>query len=153
MKTKILFLAMLAFAGLTSFAQKKEPTPKKEKDKVLVNKVYSVYFNETGTKKPGKPVEDEISFKGGKLNSKYITTELHFTAPEYTVSVDSSASPVEITFTSEGKNTDENQIKIDGTVTDDAIEGTAVITSKKGKTTGQYAFSGNQKEKAVKGKK
>ena len=153
MKSKILFLLALSFAGLTLFAQKKEPAPKKEKDKVLVNRAYTVYFNETGTKKPGKPVEDEIGFKGGKINSKYINGELHFAASPYTVTVDSSSSPVEITFESESKNVDEDAIKIEGTITEDAIEGTAVVTTKKGKTKAEYAFSGNQKEKPVKGKK
>ena len=152
MKTKILFLSILVLIVSVSFAQKKEKEPKKEKDKVLVNKAYSVYFNETGTKKTGKPVEDEIGFKGGKLNSKFITTELHFPAPAYTVTVDSSASPVEISFESSIKNTDEDEIKIEGTVTDGSIEGTAVVTSKKGKIKNQYAFSGDQKEKGPKKK-
>ena len=152
MKTKFFFLAVIIFAGLTSFAQKKEKEPKKEKDKVLVNKVYSVYFNETGSKKPGKPIEDEIGFKGGKFNSKFITTELHFPAPAYTCTVDSSTSPIEITFECSAKNTDEDEMKIDGSVTEGAIEGTAVITSKKGKVKSQYAFSGDLKEKGPKKK-
>lgn len=157
MKTKIVILAALTFLSFSSFAQnkeaapKKEATPKKEKDKVLVNKVFTVDFNETSAKKPGKPVSDEISFKGEKLNSKFMTTENKFPASVYTVSVDSSASPKTITFSSEGKNPDGNEIKWDGTVTDDAIEGTAVITTKKGKTI-EYSFSGTMKEKPGKKK-
>ncbi len=149
MKTKILFLSAMVLVSVTSFAQK---APKKEKDKVLVNKTYSVYFNETGSKKPSGLVEDEISFKTGKMNSKYINTQLHFPASAYTVSVDSSSSPVEITFESESKSTEGNVLKIEGTVTDGAIEGTAVITSKKGKIVSQHAFSGEEKEKTPKKK-
>lgn len=152
MKTKILLLAALVFAGFTSFAQKKETAPKKEKDKVLVNKIYTVDFTETGTKKPGKPVSDEISFKSDKLNSKFMTTENKFPAAAYTVSVDSSSSPKTITFSSDIKNSDGEELKWDGTITDDAIEGTAVITSKKGKTKAEYSFSGNLKEKPGKKK-
>src|ERR1051326_1961689 len=63
MKTKILIFCLLVSSSL--FAQKKE------KDKVLVNKTYTVEFTETGAKKP-KPVSDEISFKSNKLNSKFM---------------------------------------------------------------------------------
>jgi len=151
MKTKILILAAVVFAGLNSFAQKKEAAPKKEKDKVLVNKVFTVDFTETNAKKAGKPTSDEVSFKGDKLNSKFMTTENKFPASAYTVSVDSSSSTKTITFSSDGKNPDGETIKWDGTITDGAIEGTAVITTKKGKTI-EYSFSGNLKEKPSKKK-
>ena len=146
MKTKFLVLAALLFAGLNSFAQKKE---KKEKDKILVGKTYTVDVSETGSKKPAKPATDEISFKGGKLNSKYMSTgEHHFAAGEYTiVSVDSAEKYVEITFSSESKDMEGQTIKWDGNVTDEAIEGKAVVTSKKGKVVGEYGFSGTEKEK------
>jgi hypothetical protein len=65
--------------------------------------------------------------------------------------VDSSASPKTITFQSLGKNPDEEEIKWDGTITDDAVEGTVVIT-KKGKTKKEYSFSGTLKEKPGKKK-
>ena len=137
MKTKILIFCLLVSSSL--FAQKKE------KDKVLVNKTYTVEFTETGAKKP-KPVSDEISFKSNKLNSKFMMTEHHFQASDYTVSVDSTAEPKTITFSSNASNPDKETLKWDGTITDDAIEGTATITTKKGKEI-QYSFSGNLKEK------
>lgn len=147
MKTKILFLAMLVFAGLSSFAQKKEAAPKKQKDRVLANKTYTVEISETGTKKPTQE-NDEISFKSGKLNSKVMTTKYHFPAGDYSiVSVDSTEKYVEITFSSDSKNPDGETLKWDGNVTDDAIEGKIVITSAKGKTTHEFSFSGNEKEK------
>ncbi len=145
MKTTILSLSLLTitffFVNTNSFAQKKE------KDKILVNRIYTVDFTETSSKKPGKPVSDEISFKSDKLNSKFMTTEHKFPAAAYTVSVDSSVSPKTITFQSESKSPDGETLKYDGTITDDAIEGTAEVTSKKGKTTHSYTFSGSQKVK------
>lgn len=150
MKTSILSLSVLTiafFVSFNSFAQKKEAAPKKQKDKVLVNKTFNVNFSETGAKTPAN-VSDEISFKSGKLNSKFMTTQLHFPAGEYTiVSVDSTEKYVEITFSSESQNPEGETVKVDGNVTDDAIEGSAVITSKKGKKVGEYTFSGNEKEK------
>src|SRR5688572_23155374 len=83
MKTKIFTLVIALFAVNVLFAQKKQ------KDKVLANKVYVVEFTETTAKKP-KPVEDEISFKTEKLNSKFINLEMKFPAAPYIVEVDSS---------------------------------------------------------------
>jgi uncharacterized protein (TIGR03067 family) len=151
MKTKILFLVALVFASLSSFAQKKEAAPKKEKDKFLANKVFTIDLTETGGKKTPKPESDEISFKGEKMSSKFMTQEYKFPSSAYTVTVDSSASPKTITFQSLGKNPDEEEIKWDGTITDDAVEGTVVIT-KKGKTKKEYSFSGTLKEKPGKKK-
>ncbi|MBI3500293.1 MAG: hypothetical protein HY063_00715 [Bacteroidetes bacterium] len=145
MKTKILIVAALAFASIASFAQKKEAAPKKEKDKVLVNKVFTVEFTETSAKKP-KPIADEISFKGEKLNSKFMTSENKLPAAAYTVSVDSSSSSKDATFQSSSKNPDGDEVKWDGTVSGESIEGTAVITTKKGKTI-EYSFTGNLKAK------
>ena len=68
-------------------------------------------------------------------------------AGPYTVTVDSSASPKTITFQSESKNGDDEVLKWDGTITDEAIEGTAIITNKKGKTVHDYSFTGTLKAK------
>ena len=119
---------------------------KKEKDKVLVNKIFTIEFTDKGAKKP-KPIADEISFKGEKLNSKFMMAENNLTAGPYTVTVDSSASPKTITFQSESKNGDDEVLKWDGTITDEAIEGTAIITNKKGKTVHDYSFTGTLKAK------
>ena len=144
MKTTLipLSMALLSFitAGTNAFAQKKG------KDKILVNKTYTVEITETTGKKVGKTDNDEISFKSEKLNSKWMTTNNHFPAALYTVSVDSSSTPPSFTFTSEGKDQDGQDIKWEGSVTGDDIEGTAVI-SKKGKTKKEYAFTGALKPK------
>ena len=146
MKSTLFSLSVLTiafFVSTAAFAQKKEATPKKQKDKILVNRTYAVDFSETGSKKPvNEP--DEMSFKSGKLNSKFMLTKHKFAPGEYTiVSVDSTEKYVEISFSSESKNGDGETLKLDGNVTDDAIEGTAVITGRNGKTVTEYTFSGN----------
>lgn len=143
MKIKIIFIGILAAVSINLFAQKKE------KDKVLANKIYTIELTETGGKKAGKPVSDEISFKGDKLNSKFMASENKFPASAYTVSVDSASNPKTITFQSDSKNPDGEELKLNGTITDDAIEGTAVV-SKKGKTKKEYSFSGDLKAKQQK---
>ena len=86
MRNTTLTLSVIAIAFFTfnvnAFSQKKE------KDKVLVNKVYTIGLTETGGKKTPKPESDEISFKGDKLNSKFMTSEYKFPAAAYTVSVE-----------------------------------------------------------------
>ncbi|MBI4930827.1 MAG: hypothetical protein HY841_08705 [Bacteroidetes bacterium] len=149
MKTTILSLSALTVAFFTfnsnAFAQKKA------KDKVLANKTYTVDMTETTAKKAGKTETDEISFKSEKLNSKFMTSQNHFPAATYTVSVDSSSESMDISFQSDGKSPDGEEIKWEGTVTDKDIEGTAII-SKKGKTKKEYSFTGTLKEKPVKAK-
>ncbi len=144
MKTKKLFQLLVVFtfflASANLFGQKKE------KDKVLVNKTYTVEITETSAKKP-KVINDEISFKAEKLNSKFMTAENAIPAALYTVSVDSTSDPKAITFQSEGKTADGLVVKWDGTVTGEAIDGTAVITNKKGKTVHEYSFTGTLKAK------
>jgi len=142
---KKLILSSLASIAVLVACSTNAVAQKKEKDKVLANKIYTVEFTDKGAKKP-KPVSDEISFKTEKLNSKFMTTENKIPAGPYTVSVDSTASPVGITFQSESKNGDGEELKWEGTVTDEAIEGTAVI-SKKGKVKKEYSFSGTLKAK------
>jgi len=144
MKTTILSLSALTIAffavNANVFAQKKV------KDKFLAYKTYTVEMTETTAKKAGKTESDEISFKSEKLNSKFMISQNHFPAAIYTVSVDSSSGSKEISFQSDGKNPDGEEIKWEGTVTDDAIEGTAII-SKKGKMKKEYSFIGNLKPK------
>lgn len=147
MKTTILSLSALTIAffavSANVFAQKKI------KDKVLTLKTFTVEMTETTAKKAGKTESDEISFKSEKLNSKFMTMQNHFPSAMYTVSVDSSSAPAIITFTSDGKNPDGEEIKWEGTVTDKDIEGTVVI-SKKGKTKKEYSFTGVMKDKPAK---
>ncbi len=140
MKTNYFIIAALTFASVAAFAQKKE------KDKVLANKTYTIEFTDKNAKKP-KPVADEISFKSEKLTSKFMTTEYKFTPCPYNVSVDSTVSPKVITFDAESKNQGGDMVKWQGTITGESVEGTAVITNKKGKTANEYSFTGELKAK------
>ena len=147
MKATILSLPALTAVvfsfNANAFAQKKA------KDKVLAYKTFTVEMTETTAKKAGKTETDEISFKSEKLNSKLMISQNHFPAATYTVSVDSSSGNKDISFQSDGKSPDGEEIKWEGTVTDKDIEGTAVI-SKKGKTKKEYSFTGSLKEKPEK---
>ena len=143
MKTTILTFAVLAAAFFS--VQTNVIAQKKEKDKFLANKAYTIDLMETGAKKP-KAESDEVTFKGDKLNSKFMSTEYKFSGAAYTVTVDSSSGSKEFTFSCLSKNPDGEELKWDGTITDDAVEGTAVI-SKKGKTKKEYSFSGTLKAK------
>lgn len=125
---------------------------KKEKDKVLVNKIYTVELTETNVKKP-KPIADEISFKGEKMSSKFFSSEFGFPSSPYTVTVDSSTTPHVVTFEATGKNSGSEELKVTGTVTGESIEGDATVTNKKGKSKGEFHFIGNLKEKPGKKKK
>lgn len=144
MKNTLLYLFAAAIAFF--YADKGLYAQKKVKDKVLVNKVFVVELTETTGKKVGKMVTEELSFKGDKLNSKTMTSVNHFPPALYTVTVDSSSTPPDVTFISEGKNPDGEDVKWEGIVTGDEIEGTAVI-SKKGKVKKEYAYTGTLKEK------
>lgn len=142
MKTIILSFAIVFYVtGDNAFAQKKV------KDKVLAGKVFVVELTETTNKKVGKMVAEEISFKSEKLNSKTMASQNHFPAALYVVTdVDSASAPPTISFSSEGKNPDGEDVKWEGTVTGDEIEGTAII-SRKGKVKKEYAYTGALKAK------
>ena len=151
MKSAFLSLPLLAAMLFLSTEHTFSQAQKKAKDKVLVNKIYTVEFAETTGKKVGEKYNDEISFKSEKLNSKFMTTTNHFPAASYTVEVDSSSTPHTITFTSESKNTDGEDIKWEGTIAGDEVDGTAII-SKKGKVKREYAYAGILKVKGAKKK-
>ena len=150
MKTTILSFAVLVSAFFafdpSAFAQGSKKGPK---DKVLVGKIYTVDMAETTGKKVGKKANDEIAFKGEKLSSRFMTSENHFPAALYTVTVDSSSTPPVISFVSEGKSSDGEDIRWEGTITGDDIEGSAIIT-KKGKTKKEYSYTGSIKTKGAK---
>ena len=141
MKTKLILLSIATFVSFHSFGQKKE------KDKILAKKVFNVTIQGTG-KKGKENKDDKVTFMNGNISSPFITAEEKFNPFPYTVTVDSSSAPIiTISFTADGKNPEENTIKWEGSVTDDTIEGKAVIFSKKGKVLHEYLFTGTLKEK------
>ena len=122
---------------------------KKEKDKALAGKVFTVEFTQVGGKKASDPVADEISFKSEKLNSKFMTTENQFLPTPYTATVDSSDSYMTITFEASGKNQADEEIRWEGTASGEDIEGTVQII-KKGRVKKEYSFTGTLKAKKKK---
>lgn len=141
MKTKLILLSALMILSFVSFGQKKE------KDKILAKKTFNVTFLESG-KKDKEKKEDKIVFINGNISSTFIQGEEQFNPFPYTVTVDSSSAPIiTVSFTADGKNPDGNTIKWEGSVTDDTIEGKAVISNKKGKVVREYNYSGTLKEK------
>ena len=142
---KVMFSIAAVAMSIHLFAQAKE---KKVKDKILANQTYSVEITETSAKK-AKPKPDEISFKSEKVSSKSLTAESHFTPMPYTVvSVDTSSVERTVMFEAVGKSGDED-VKWEGTITGDAIEG-KIQTTKKGKTKHEYSFTGTVVEKKKK---
>ena len=136
-KFTVLTLCFLIFSNV-SFSQK-------VKDKLLEGKIFTAELNVKGAKKP-KPMEDELSFKGGKFNSKTMKTENQFKPADYTVTVDSTSDEKPITFECDSKNGDDEVMHWTGTITGEAVVGTATL-SKKEKVKKEYEFTGTLKTK------
>lgn len=138
---KILFVALVSAFSMNAFAQKKVKPP-------VEGRIYSLTLTEEkeSKKKAPEPVKDEISFI---VNTKFKSTFMMnagFPQPDYTFEVDSSSTPVTIKWSVEAKNDANGRFSWEGTITDDAIEGTAVIR-KKGKIEHTYNFTGTWKNK------
>ncbi len=117
-----------------------------KKEKLLGEKQFDVEMTEQGKKKTPEPAKDQLLFRGEKINSTFMMKQFTFTGSTYTATVDSSSGTPVITFVSDSKNADGDKLKWNGTVTAESIEGTAVITDKKGKSKAEYAFTGKQKK-------
>jgi len=143
MKKTIQVAAALMLLVSAGFAQaKKEKVPPGPLDK----KSYTIEITEDGKKK-AEPEKDEIKFAAGKFQCTKLFQAEGYKATVYEATYDSSASPITISFTAEAEGEKDVVFKWDGTITEDAIEGTAAIL-KKGKQKKSYTYSGN-----IKGKK
>ncbi|MFH1004236.1 MAG: hypothetical protein V1781_01885 [Bacteroidota bacterium] len=146
MKNIFIFTVAGLISISSAYGQAKE---KKEKDKFLVGKVFTIEIIETGKKKPGKPNPDKISFKLEKLNSKYTKNEYDIASAVYSATIDSASGEKIFSFVATGKNSWEEELKWEGTVTGDDIKGT-IILSKKEKVKKEYSFTGTLKTKKKK---
>lgn len=117
-----------------------------KKDKLLGEKNYDVELTLQGKKKNDEVKKDQILFRADKLSSTFMLKEYVFTASPFTASVDSTSGTAIITFVSDSKNADGDKLKWNGTVTGETMEGTAVITDKKGKSKAEFTFTGKQKK-------
>lgn len=134
----LLSIAFIISASTKAVAQKK--------DKLLSEKNYDIELLEQGKKKNNEPVKDQLLFRADKLSSNYMMREFVFTASAYTATVDSASGTKIITFSSDSKNADGDLLKWNGTITAETMEGTAIITDKKGKPKAEYSFKGQQKK-------
>ena len=144
-KTLIALFALLAFQT-NGFAQKE----KKIKDKELDTKIFNIQLSEKSEKKKApKPVDDEISFRGGKMKSKVMDEKFLTNPGMYTVTVDTTDGEKTVTFDFEAVNEHNEKLVWNGTVTGEDITGTIVL-SKKEKTKKEWEFTGTQKTKKKK---
>lgn len=136
-------MLMFSLSSSAAFAQKKE-----KKEKIIDNQTYTVTLTEEASKKPTKPLPDELSFKGEKLKSKALNEKYKFGSGNFTAVIDSSniEEPI-ITFEAEMKGeTDDDVLNWKGTINGEDIEGTATW-NKRGKVKKEYSFSGTLKKK------
>ncbi len=134
----VIAVGLLILASPSAYAQKK--------DKLLGEKNFDVELTEQGKKKPSAPVKDQILFRAEKLSSTYMMREFVFTASSYTASVDSTSGTSIITFASDSKNADGDLLKWSGKVQGENMDGTAIITDKKGKSKAEFTFKGQMKK-------
>ena len=102
-----------------------------------------------------KEISDEINFSSGKCKTTFFGKDWAFPAKPYDVTfIDSSnVDKKNFQFMWESTNDANEKIALQGSIDGDAIEGTAEITNKKGKTLKTYTFTGTQKKKKVPGAK
>jgi hypothetical protein len=86
--------------------------------------VVQVYEYNPDGKKTGTPVQDELTFVGGKLYSKMMGKEYQFFPGDYIVKADSSTGGTTISFVSLSKKDNEEMLLWQGSVTGDQIQGT-----------------------------
>lgn len=141
--TKSITTAMVVFVFMFNTSSK---VYAQKKEKLLGEKQFDIELTEQGKKKTPAPVKDQLLFRADKISSSYMMREYVFTASGYKATADSTSGSPVITFTSDSKNADGDLLKWNGTVTGEAMEGTAVITDKKGKSKAEYTFKGQQKK-------
>lgn len=135
---KYILVSIIAISSISAFAQAKKKSP-------IDGRIYAITLTEEGKKK-AEPIKDDMTFVAvGKFKSNYMT-QAQFPQTEYEYEVDSTASPVAIKFTVEGKDADNGRFSWEGTIEGDNVTGTAIIR-KKGKIIHSYTFTGTHKNK------
>ena len=109
----------------------------------LDGKRFSITLEITGAKRPGiNWIKDELNFEKNRMVSKFMSGREHFRPFKCTFEVDATDTG-KIHFKGYGKNDGQSNIKWDGTIAGDSIEGTAVWTNANGQQT--HRFSGKVK--------
>jgi hypothetical protein len=151
MSKKILFGSLLGLF-LLSTVTNSAYAQKKERDKLLDKKVFVVELKEKGGKRNQEPIQEEVSFKGGKFTPKFMNSEYRFGAIEYSIEAVDSSNKEEktIDFRCEQKNDKGELLTWEGTIyvtkEETTIEG-FVILANKGKKKKEWDFTGTIKVK------
>src|SRR5262245_20319861 len=88
--------------------------------------------------------KDYLSFGDGNLNSEFISTREQFPTAHCEIKIDFTSGKKIITFSASHKNTGVSNIKWEGKVIRNKIEGTAIWTNMQGPRT--YSFKGTLKK-------
>ena len=146
MKNAVILGAILLMA-LDCVSQSKKPP----KDRILDKKTFFTELVDIGKKK-AVAMEDEISFRSGKMVSKLMQQEEGFLTGDYAI-VDKHDVDGDEILDFQGINTNAKgqSLKWVGKVFGSAIEGTATV-SKNGNVKREYQFSGELKERGKKRK-
>ncbi|MBK5284330.1 MAG: hypothetical protein JJE25_02920 [Bacteroidia bacterium] len=134
-------LLLTVFICISLFA-----TGQIKKNKYAINdKTFTIQLKLTsGERKGWQWAKDEISFKAGMLRSKVMSKKEEFPSAKCIFTNDSGSANT-ISFEANHKNTGVSNIKWQGKVEGDKIEGTAELTNIRG--TFIYSFSGTWKGK------
>jgi hypothetical protein len=117
----------------------------------IEGKAYKVTMTEAKkTGKSGKPEQDVVSIKNGKLRSKLLGREMGADAISIELTVDSvyrddGYEILYVEFEGTATNKLEETVEVKGTIDGYGIEGSAEV-SKKGKVKRHYDFVGSEKE-------
>lgn len=146
MRCVLVFFIACVFA-INGHGQSKKPP----KDRLLDKKTFYTEIQESGKKK-AVWLEDEISFRSGKMGSKLLQFDYGFLKGEYII-VEKMDIDGDLILRFEGinKNSKGQSLKWTGEVFGDAIKGNATL-SKKGKIKRQFEFMGSLKVRGQKRK-
>lgn len=119
-KMKKYFLFVLIIPFLLSSLLYGQRSEQIIEGKTFVVQVYE--YNPDG-KKTGIPLQDELTFVGGKMYSKTMSKEFQFSQGDYNVKIDSSGAKNIISFISINKRNNEEVIIWQGAITGNEIKG------------------------------
>lgn len=152
MKTRLLYIVLSMFFVLsTAFINKKG----KAKDS-LDGKSFTLSVTESKKGKPGKPTEDALDFGKGEMKFKTVTTDMEVKL-KYEITKDSTFTEADeemvyAEFQASEKKKDESEVKVNGKVNGEKIEGSIEWLDKKGKVKKHFDFTGDLKTKKKKKK-
>ncbi|TND02860.1 MAG: hypothetical protein FD123_4007 [Bacteroidetes bacterium] len=121
----------------------------KTKD-ALNNKTFKVTMTEAKKGKSGKPAQDEIEFRSGKVKCKTLTDPFGFGQIKYELTIDSvytyeGTETIYIEFEATANDKEGQEVKMTGIIDGYGIEGSLELLDKKGKVKKHYDYVGGEK--------